>query len=210
MEVESSKQKENKTMMAQHDHNPDKKRRRKIICLVVISVILALALIFLILGLTVFKAKRPVITVNSVALSDLDFSFDVARLRVLLNVSVDTSIAVKNPNRVGFKYKNSTALLKYRGDVVGEVPVPAGKIGARDSMIMNLTLTLMADRVLSNSNLYSDIRSGTLPLQTYTRIAGKVRILFNIRVVSYTSCDLEISISSRNITKQQCHYKTKL
>ncbi|CAA3003641.1 Late embryogenesis abundant, LEA-14 [Olea europaea subsp. europaea] len=160
MEVESSKQEENKTMMAQHDHNPDKKRRRKIICLVVISVILALALIFLILGLTVFKAKRPVITVNSVALSDLDFSFDVARLRVLLNVSVDTSIAVKNPNRVGFKYKNSTALLKYRGDVVGEVPVPAGKIGARDSMIMNLTLTLMADRVLSNSNLYSDIRSG--------------------------------------------------
>lgn len=210
MEVESSKQEENKTMMAQHDHNPDKKRRRKIICLVVISVILALALIFLILGLTVFKAKRPVITVNSVALSDLDFSFDVARLRVLLNVSVDTSIAVKNPNRVGFKYKNSTALLKYRGDVVGEVPVPAGKIGARDSMIMNLTLTLMADRVLSNSNLYSDILSGTLPLQTYTRIAGKVRILFNIHVVSYTTCDLEISISSRNVTKQQCQYKTKL
>ncbi|CAI9774743.1 unnamed protein product [Fraxinus pennsylvanica] len=212
MEVESLKQEENKTMMmmAQHDRNPNKKRRRKIICLVVISVILALALIFTILGLTVFKAKRPVITVNSAVLSDLHFSFDMARLRVFLNVTVDTSVAVKNPNRVGFEYINSTALLKYRGDVVGEVPVPAGKIGARDSKIMNVTLTLMLDRVLSNSNLYSDIMSGTLPLQTYARIAGKVRMLFNIHVVSYFSCDLEVSISSRNITKLQCHYKTKL
>lgn len=210
MEVESSKQEENKTMMAQNVRKPDKKRRRRIICLVVISVILALALISTILGLTVFKAKRPVTTVNSVAVSDFDFSFDIARLRVHLNVTVDTSVAVKNPNRVGFKYKNSTALLKYRGDMVGEIPIPAGKIGSRDSMVMNLTLTLMADRVLANSNLYSDMMSGTLPLQIYTRIAGKVRILFNIHVVSYTTCDLEISISSRNVTKQQCHYKTKL
>ncbi|CAA2955559.1 uncharacterized protein LOC111398559 [Olea europaea var. sylvestris] len=210
MEVDSSKQEEKKTVMAHQDRNPDKKRRRRIICLVVISVILALALIFTILGLTVFKAKRPVTTVNSVALTDLDFSLDIARFRVHLNVTVDTSVAVKNPNRVGFKYKNSTALLKYRGIMVGEVPIPAGKISARDSKILNLTLTLMADRVLSNSNLYSDILSGTLRLQTYTRIAGKVRILFNIHVVSYTTCDLEISISSRNVTKQQCQYKTKL
>ncbi|KAL2541284.1 Late [Abeliophyllum distichum] len=210
MEVDSSKQEENKMMMAQHDRNPSKKRRRRTICLVVISVILAIALLFTILGLTVFKAKRPVTTVNSVALTDLDFSFDIARLKIYLNATVDTSIAVKNPNRVGFKYKNSTAFLRYRGDVVGEVPIPAGKIGARDSKTLNLTLTLMADRVLSNSNLYSDIMSGTLPLQTYTRIAGKVRILFNIHVVSYTTCDLEINTSSRNVTKQQCHYKTKL
>ncbi|KAI3473067.1 hypothetical protein Pfo_030359, partial [Paulownia fortunei] len=180
------------------------------ICLWVTAVILGLGLLFLILGLTVFKAKRPVTTVNSVSLDDLDFSVDIARLRVLLNVTLGVGISVNNPNRVGFKYTNSTAFLRYRGNDVGEVPVPSGKIGARDTRSLNLTLTLMADRLLSNSALYSDVISGTLPFQTYIRIAGKVRILFNIHVVTYTTCDLEINLANRTLSNQKCHYKTKL
>ncbi|KAI3472958.1 hypothetical protein Pfo_030039 [Paulownia fortunei] len=184
--------------------------RRRCICLWVTAVILGLGLLFLILGLTVFKAKRPVTTVNSVSLDDLDFSVDIARLRVLLNVTLGVGISVNNPNRVGFKYTNSTAFLRYRGNDVGEVPVPSGKIGARDTRSLNLTLTLMADRLLSNSALYSDVISGTLPFQTYIRIAGKVRILFNIHVVTYTTCDLEINLANRTLSNQKCHYKTKL
>lgn len=184
--------------------------RRRCICLWVTALILGLGLLLLILGLTVFKAKRPLTTVNSVALDDLDFSLDITRLRVLLNVTLDLGISLTNPNRVGFKYSNGTAFLMYRGNDVGEVPVPAGKIGARDTRSLNLTLTLMADRLLSNSALYSDVVSGTLPFQTYIRIAGKVRILFNIHVVTYTTCDLEISVANRTLSNQKCHYKTKL
>ncbi|KAK6118167.1 hypothetical protein DH2020_048068 [Rehmannia glutinosa] len=144
------------------------------------------------------------------SLDDLDFSLDIARLRVFLNVTLDIAISVNNPNRVGFKYTNSTAFLRYKGNDVGEVPVPAGKIGARDTRSMNLTLTLMADRLLSNSALYTDVISGTLPFQTYIRLAGKVRILFNIHVVTYTTCDLDIDLANRNVSSQKCHYKTKL
>ncbi|GFQ06281.1 hypothetical protein PHJA_002772100 [Phtheirospermum japonicum] len=186
------------------------RRRCKCICLSVVAVILGLGLLFLILGLTVFKVKRPTTTIDSVSIQDLDLSLDIARLRVLLNVTLDLGVAITNPNRVGFKYTDSTAYLRYKGNDVGEVYVPAGSIGACDTRSMNLTLALMADRLLSNSALYSDVISGTLPLQTYVRLAGKVRILFNFPVVTYTICDLDISLSNRTVANQNCLFKTKL
>lgn len=172
--------------------------------------ILVVGIVILVLGLTVFKAKRPVTSVNSVSLRDFDLSLDVLALRVRLNVSLDVNVAVKNPNKVGFQFTNSSALLKYRGQVVGEVPIPAGKIGAQQTLSMNITLALMADRLLSNSNLYSDVASGTVPLSTFTRISGHVRILFKIHVVSYTTCDLYVDVINRRIANQTCHYRTKL
>ncbi|GFP87387.1 hypothetical protein PHJA_000882400 [Phtheirospermum japonicum] len=130
---------------------PKSRRRCKCICLSVVAVILGLGLLFLILGLTVFKVKKPITTIDSVSIQDLDLSLDVARLRVLLNVTLDLGVAVTNPNRVGFKYGDSTCYIRYKGNDVAEVYVPAGSIGARDTSSMNLTLTLMADRLLSNS-----------------------------------------------------------
>ncbi|KAL8516963.1 hypothetical protein ACS0TY_015273 [Phlomoides rotata] len=185
-------------------------RRCKCICLSVTAVILALGLLFLTLGLTVFKAKHPVIAVNSVALDDLNFAFDFTRLRVLLNVTLDVNISVKNPNRVGFKYRNSSAVLRYRGNEVGSVPVPAGRIGSDSTKPMNLTLTLMADRLISDASLYSDVLSGTIPFQTYVRISGHVRLLVSIHVVSQATCDFDINVLNRSLSNMNCRYKTKL
>ncbi|XP_051131815.1 uncharacterized protein LOC127251909 [Andrographis paniculata] len=178
--------------------------------LVAAAVVMGVGLLFLVLGLTVFKARRPTTSVDSVSLSHLDASLDLASLRVNLNVTLDIGLAVGNPNRVGFRYSRSTAFLRYRGNNVGEVPVPDGKIGARETRPLNLTLTLMADRLLSNSALYSDITSGTLPFQTHIRIAGRVRMLFKIHVVTYTTCDLQIELADRALSQQKCRYKTKL
>ncbi|KAK2981876.1 hypothetical protein RJ640_010393 [Escallonia rubra] len=188
MEVES---KQEKTMRDLPDPdrqiNKRRNRRRRNICLAVTLFLLALVLLIVILALTVFKAKRPVNTVNSVSLKDFDLSLDIARFRVHLNITLDVNLSVQNPNKVGFKYTDSSALVKYRGEVVGEVPLPAGKIGAGETKAMNLTLTVLADRLLSNSNAYSDVVAGALPLTIYTRISGKVKILFNFHFVSYTT-----------------------
>ncbi|XP_027173397.1 uncharacterized protein LOC113773067 [Coffea eugenioides] len=210
MEVESTKK--ISSSQNQRETRTSRRWRRKtvVVWAAIIGVILVVGLVMLILGLTVFKAKRPVTTVNSVSLRDIDVSVDVFRLRVLLNVTLDANIAVNNPNRVGFHYANSTAILKYRGQDVGQVPIPAGHIGPRQTLPMNITLTLMADRLLSNSNLYRDVLSGTLPLTTFTRISGYVRILFKIHVVSYTTCDLDVDVGNRRLTNQTCHYRTKL
>ncbi|CAA0830608.1 Late embryogenesis abundant (LEA) hydroxyproline-rich glycoprotein family [Striga hermonthica] len=198
------------TLMTPPMARKSKSGKYKCICLCVTAAILGLGLLFLILGLTVFKVKRPLTSVDSVSLDDLDFSVDFSSLRLRLNLTLDLRISVTNPNRVGFRYANSTALLRYRGDEVGQVPVPAGRIGARDTRSLNLTLTLMADRLLANSAIFSDAVSGRLPFQTYVRLAGKVQILFNFHVVTYSTCDLEVAVSSRTLSNQRCHYRTEL
>ncbi|XAR55702.1 hypothetical protein NMG60_11035870 [Bertholletia excelsa] len=190
---------------------PRSRKRARNICLVVTAVILGIVLLLVILGLTVFKPKRPVTTVNSVALKDLRLSIDITKLSVHLNITLDVHVSIKNRNKVGFKYSNSSVFIKYRGDVVGEAPVPAGEMSAGKTVPMNLTVTVMADRLLSKSELYSDVISGSLPLSTYTRVSGKVRVLFfKIHVVSSTTCDIDIDIGDRKVANQICHYKTKL
>ncbi|KAL2319447.1 hypothetical protein Fmac_028416 [Flemingia macrophylla] len=115
-----------------------------------------------------------------------------------------------NPNKVGFKYSSSMAFLKYRGEVIGEVPFPDGKISSSETKQYNLNLTLLADRLFFNSQLYSDVISGTLPLNTFVRISVKVSIIgIKIHVVSSTSCDVAVQLSSKTIN-QNCHSKRKL
>jgi hypothetical protein len=182
------------------------------VCLTVTSVLIAIVLLIVILALTVFKAKHPVTTVDSLKLQDFNLNLDIAKLRVDLNITLDVDVSVKNPNKVGFKYSNTTAHLNYRGQLIGEVPIIAGEISSGETKGFNLTLTIMADRLLSNSQLYSDITSGTLPLNTFLIISGKVSILgfIKVHVVSTTSCDFAVNTSNKTVGNQECQYKTKL
>ncbi|GMI89947.1 hypothetical protein like AT3G54200 [Hibiscus trionum] len=218
MEVESSRNKSEKSPMEQPNSSAAatgvlrKRRKLRNICFAVIGVLVFIIVLILILAFTVFKAKRPVTTIDDVSLRDLKFSVDLARLQVLLNATVDVDISIKNPNKVGFKFKDSNAQLNYRGQQVGEVPIPAGKISADKTVPMNLSLTVMADRLISDANFFSDIRNGELPLSTKTEIPGKVNVLnlFRIRVVSSSSCNFTVFLSNSSVGDQNCKYKTKI
>ena len=190
---------------------PPRRRRKKAICITaVVALLLTVIVIMIVLGFTVFKAKKPVISVVSVSIDNFDFSIGID-LRVSVNASLAVDLSVKNPNRVGFRFSNSTALLYYDGGLVGEAPLPAGRIGAGKTIGMNLTLDLMADRLLSNPNLYSDVISGSLNLSTYARISGRVPILFvKIKVVSTSTCNITIDVTNRTIKDNVCKYKNSL
>ncbi|KAF9684898.1 hypothetical protein SADUNF_Sadunf04G0166500 [Salix dunnii] len=93
MDVESSKA---AVMKAE---SPKKHKRRNICLGVTAAVILFIFLLLLILGLTVFKPKQPTTTVDSTSIRDLKVSFDMARLRVDVNLSLDVDLSIKNPNK---------------------------------------------------------------------------------------------------------------
>ena len=192
--------------------NHRRNRNRTCCCIgTTICIIIAIVILILVLALTVFKPKRPVISYDNMSIEDLDVSFDITKFKVYLNVTLDVDISVKNPNKAGFKYSNSTAFLNYRGQLVGEVPIPADEISAGETKPMNISLTLMADRLLSNSDLYSDVKSGVLALNSNIRISGKVKILgLKIHAVSTSSCDFSVFTSNRTIGDQTCQYKTQL
>ncbi|CAH1439492.1 unnamed protein product [Lactuca virosa] len=213
MDIEKKDEQPLRSSPLTHTDEPrQRKRRRCIICCAsVTGVILTILLVLLILGLTVFKAKKPVMTVNSVALQDLNVSFHTFPVRVSLNLSLDLGISIENPNKVGVKYKPSSASLLYRGNEVGQVPIPAGEIGSDDTRELNLTVTVFADRLLSDSDMYRDLLSGNLPFTTYTRIKAKVRVLFiHIHVTSISTCDVNIDIVGRRIANQTCNYQNSL
>ncbi|KAL6543126.1 hypothetical protein OROHE_010646 [Orobanche hederae] len=184
--------------------------RKTSVSLCIAAATVTIGLVILILVFTVFKPKRPIITVDPISISDLYFKINLPKLQVHLNLTLNASVEVRNPNRAAFKYAKTSALLKYRGNDVGEAPIAAGVIGSRKALRLNLRLKLMADRLLSDSNFHSDAISGTLPLQTEVRLPGKVRLLYGAKVVAHASCDLEIHLVRKTLVNQTCHYKTKL
>ncbi|XVE84450.1 hypothetical protein DITRI_Ditri17bG0015100 [Diplodiscus trichospermus] len=215
MEAESGRSKNSKSMeQPSSSLVSGLKRRRKCrnICFGVMGVLIFIIILIIILAFTVFKAKKPVTAIDSVSLTDLKVSLDLARLQVVLNASLDVDLSIKNPNKVGFKYTDSSAQVNYRGQQIGEVPIPAGKISADETKPMNLTLILMADRLISDSKFFSDALGGELPLNTFAKISGKANVLnlFKIHVDSSTSCDFIIFLSNRTVGDQDCKYKTKL
>ncbi|WOG84021.1 hypothetical protein DCAR_0103200 [Daucus carota subsp. sativus] len=212
--AEESKAHHNQINDVHHSRKPKSKTRPICICLALTGLILLLIIIIIvILAFTVFKPKRPTTTINSLTLQAFNFKLNPLPLEIHLNVTLDVNILVKNPNKVAFRYTNTSASLKFKDQVIGNVPIPPGKIKRDGSTPLNLTLTVMADRLLADPDLYSVLLgSGSLPLSTSTRIKGRVRILklFNVHVVSDSACDLKISVQSRSIEQQTCQYKTKV
>ncbi|EOA24677.1 hypothetical protein CARUB_v10017950mg [Capsella rubella] len=189
-----------------------RKRNCKICVCFSILLFLLIFIVILILAFTLFKPKRPVTTIDSISVDRLRASVNPLLLKVLLNLTLNVDLSLKNPNRVGFSYGSTSAHLNYRGQLIGEAPLAASRIAPRSTHPLNLTLTLMADRLLSESELLSDVMAGVIPLNTFVKVSGKVSVLkiFKIKVQSSSSCDLNISVSDRNVTSQHCKYSTKL
>ncbi|CAH2064167.1 unnamed protein product [Thlaspi arvense] len=181
-----------------------RKRNRKICICVTLLILLLIFLVILVLALTLFKPKRPITTIDSVTVERLRASVDALNFKVVVNLTLHVDLSLKNPNRVGFSYGPSSALLNYRGQLIGEAPLPASRLAPQKTQPMNLTLTLMADRLLSESQLLSDVMGGVIPLNTFVKISGKVSVLniFKFKVQSSSSCDLIISVPNRNVTSQ--------
>uniref|UniRef100_M4CG42 Late embryogenesis abundant protein LEA-2 subgroup domain-containing protein n=1 Tax=Brassica campestris TaxID=3711 RepID=M4CG42_BRACM len=199
--------KSNADMETQPPNGGGRKRNRKIcICVSLLILLLLIFIVLLVLGLTLFKPKNPTATVDSVAVERLRTSVDVLNLKANLNLTLNAHLALKNPNRVGFSFGATSALLNYKGQLVGEAPLPANRVGPQKTLRMNVTLTLMADRLLSESQVFSDVMSGSIPVNAFVKVAGKVSVfnMFKIKVKSSASCDVTISVSSRNVTSQ--HY----
>ncbi|KAH0470992.1 hypothetical protein IEQ34_000715 [Dendrobium chrysotoxum] len=186
-------------------------RRRRCI-LISLAIFLFIVLLFVILGVTVFRVREATTTVNSVKLGGFKAGFNLPNLGVDLNVTLDLDLTAHNPNHASFRYGESSAELFYKGSQVGEAAIPPGQINAGGSERMNVSVTIFAGRLIGDSALYSDVLSGSLVFQTTTRIPGRVSVLgiFKHHIVTYSSCDVTVNVSSRTADNSNCRYKAKL
>ncbi|CAJ2671060.1 unnamed protein product [Trifolium pratense] len=179
-----------------------------IVCLVTIGIVVTIA-IAVTVAFTVFKPKKFITTVDSIDVRDMDVNVNIFNMSLNLNVTLDVLVSVKNPNIFGLKYYDGFAQLNYRGEEIGEAPIPSGEISSKETKQMNVTLTIMADRILSNSQVISDVTSGGIQLNTFMRISGEVSILGLIKFHGNTtaSCDFVINTSNKTIDSHVCQYK---
>lgn len=187
-------------------------RGRKV-CIAIAAALVVIALVFVVLGFTVFRPRHAITTINSFSLGVLQTGNTSFGVGIDVNATLLVDLSVTNPNRASFSYPGGgTAELFYRGKLAGVAAIPPGAIGAGETLRMNVTLTVLAGRLIADSNVYSDVLSGSLAVTTYTRIAGKVTVLglLKLRTVTYTTCDVVVNIASRSISSSDCKYRTKV
>ncbi|KAH1106982.1 hypothetical protein J1N35_010750 [Gossypium stocksii] len=171
----------------------------------VAALAIILAVVIIILIFTVFRVKDPIINMNGVAVTSLELTNGTTP-KPGSNISVTADVSVKNPNVASFKYRNTTTTLYYYGKLVGDARGPPGRAKAHRTVRMNITIDIIVDRILASPNLVTDIRSGMLTMDSYTRVGGRINILNIIKrhVTVKMNCSMTVNIFSQAIQQQKC------
>lgn len=174
-----------------------------ICCGIITAVILIIAVVMLVLGFTIFHVKNPKINMNSVTIMGLD---RINSTTLLGNLTVVADVSIKNTNVAAFKFEKSNASLLYHDTVVGVADIPGGVAKARKTMRLNVTFEVIVTEIARNQQFGSDLRAGILPVESYTKINGRVKILNIIkRKVTVTmNCSIAVNVTSREIVNQEC------
>ncbi|KAF5772478.1 putative Late embryogenesis abundant protein [Helianthus annuus] len=179
-------------------------RNRTICCGIITAVILIISVVMLVLGFTVLHVKNPKINMNSVTIIGLD-RVNITDLSNV-NLTVVADVSVKNPNVAAFKFEKSNSSLLYHGKVVGVADIPVGIAKARRTMRLNVTVDVMVAEIARNQEFVSDLMAGMLPVESYTKIHGRVKILNIIKrhVTVTMDCSFSVNVTSREIVNQTC------
>ncbi|WOK97204.1 hypothetical protein Cni_G05912 [Canna indica] len=194
---------------------PRRSRRRCLICGgCCAAVLIILAVIILVLALTVFRVRDPVMTMNHLTIQRLSAGLgDVFSSQPLaLNLTIVPDISIKNPNAVTFRFDATTTGLYYRGGEIGIAYGPPGTARAHRTIRMNLTVDVLADRVLDDRNLFDDLRAGSIPVTSSTMVGGRVKLLGVIKhhVELIMNCSFTLAVANQSILDQSCKRKIRL
>ncbi|KAK3161873.1 hypothetical protein QOZ80_1BG0082540 [Eleusine coracana subsp. coracana] len=142
------------------------------------TTVVLLGIVALVLALTVFRVKDPVLTMNRVTLEGIDGDLGtVSTHPVSVNATLSADISIENPNAASFAFSRSETDFYYAGETVGVAYAPAGEVGAGRTVRMNVTLDVLADRVSPNVNATDLIFGQDYNVTSYTEITGRVNVL---------------------------------
>ncbi|KAG4175555.1 hypothetical protein ERO13_A11G191700v2, partial [Gossypium hirsutum] len=105
-------------------------------------------------------------------------------------------MTVKNPNFGYFRYGVTNVSFAYRGIQVGEVLIPKARVRAVSTRKMNAAINLNSNNVRNDTNLESDIRSGTLTL-TVHKVNGRKR-------TAALNCTLTVNLPEKLVQDIHC------
>ncbi|XP_010261403.1 PREDICTED: late embryogenesis abundant protein At1g64065 [Nelumbo nucifera] len=178
------------------------RHKRNIKCFVyILAFAVFQTIIILVFALTVLKIKTPSVRMTSVTVENLSFSNNASFTMKLIG-----EVAVKNKNFGHFKFDNSTVTVSYQGTTVGQALVPKARAKARKTTRMNVTMEVNSEQLSGNSNLRNDIDSGTLILDSYAKLSGKVHLMkvMKKRKTAEMNCTITLNFGSKSIQGWNC------
>jgi hypothetical protein len=140
--------------------------------------VVILGFIILILALTVFKVKDPRFTMNSVYLTALGTGAGTGLADpVAVNATFTADVSIKNPNIASFHFSQSATEVYYREQTISVAYMPEGRLGARRTARMNMTVDILGDRLARMLNVTGLVLGQEYDLTTYTEMNGTAKVL---------------------------------
>jgi Late embryogenesis abundant protein len=165
--------------------------------------ITAIFIVLLTIGLTVYKVKKPVMTMNSITIENLSTR---AAASSSLNMSVLADVSVKNPNAASYRYGSSLTSVYYNAILVGQAVAPPGVAQARGTVRLNVTVDLMVSLLTSDLQFVQDLVTGDVRFNTSTQVGGRVKVfgLVQHHVDVVMNCSLMIDVLNLSLRNQSC------
>ncbi|XP_059450817.1 uncharacterized protein LOC132181585 [Corylus avellana] len=185
-------------------------RRLKICCAVTVVLLVIITVVAIALAFTIFKPKDPIITLHPEGLQNFTSGFSMF-MNLTANFTFTTVISIENQNYGSFLFKNTTAYVNYRGDLVGEAPIAGRHVPARDKLNLTTSVSLVPRRLLDNSQFLGDLAAERFNLTSTATLPGKVSLLkiFKLHGTVNNRCNISIFVHSRS-AESICQTKLKL
>ncbi|KAM7486386.1 hypothetical protein LguiA_002395 [Lonicera macranthoides] len=153
-------------------------------------------------ALIVMKFKTPKFRVTSASFATFDVQSTPS-----FSMGMVTETGVKNTNFGQFKYDNTTVDFYYRDTKVGEGVVERGRAKWRFTRMFKVIVDLSSNNISSNSQLANDVNSGILPLTTWSRLRGRVTIMFFMEKNKFVNmnCTMDLAIRTRQLQNVFCN-----
>ncbi|PKA63380.1 hypothetical protein AXF42_Ash005275 [Apostasia shenzhenica] len=182
---------------------PRRIRRCLLLCGLCAAVLLFLGVVAIILSFTVFLVHDPTLSMNAVYVHRLGISGDGTPLRPLSsNATMVADISVRNRNAGALRFGESLTKFTLEGKDVGSWMSPGARVPARETVKMNVTGSVAADRVVLPDSAAVLVRAGILRVTSRTAVVGRVDVLgmFKRNVGVSMVCTLSLSAASRTAT----------
>lgn len=179
----------------------------------ILGFLLLLFLIILILALSVFKARAVHVHLLSASLGGVSpriSSFPI--FNVVLNLTLNLTLLVDNPNYASFRHGPGKSLLLYQGNQMGEANIDPGLIPSMGDVTIPCRLTVEGNELSSNlKSLLNDILAGQLVMETRTTIPGRITFLgiFKKHAVANSACKFTFVFPDAKIQRRECKNKAE-
>ncbi|XP_022844932.1 uncharacterized protein LOC111368005 [Olea europaea var. sylvestris] len=171
--------------------------RRRLICF-------ATVLLFLVAAAYLLWPSDPDLSIVRLRLDRLHFH---TRPKISLDITLDSTIKVRNRDFYSIDYDSLLVAIDYRGKRLGSAVSHGGHIKVRGTSYINVTLVLDGVEILSDVILLlEDLAKGVIPFDTTSQISGKLGVFFfDIPLKAKVWCEVIVNTRNQTIARQSCY-----